>query len=267
MPELIGYWLKSKCRCALLSTLQLLKNFFPGERHLKSNLSKTFRATLEATRSRPPWVIARVPIDLKKAWPAWKSRRVFGEINGIAFKTALIPGMKGQGHVLIVNKKMQAGAGVTAGEPAVISLTPDLGEVVIDVPAEFAKILKADRGLKKFFDAMSPSMRKGFANFIGDAKSTETRQKRAEAMAESLMLAMEGEVEPPPILRAAFQRQPEARRGWDWMSPMQRRNHLLGIFYPQTVDGRERRAAKAIESCLDVARRRSRRGLPGASPA
>ena len=186
----------------------------------------------------------------------WKSRRVFGEINGFLFKTALLPGRQGEGFTLLVNKKMQAGAGARAGEVAQIRLTPDLGEVVIDMPVEFAKILKSDRALKKWFDGMSPSMRKGFTNFIADAKTTETRQKRAEEMAESLMLAMEGEIEPPPILRVAFQRQPEARRGWELMTPTQRKNHLLGIFFSQTVDGRERRAAKAIENCLEVARRR-----------
>ncbi len=223
---------------------------------MNSKIAKSYRANLEATGTSLRWVIARVPFDLKKAWPMWKSRRVTGEINGFAFKTALIPGTKGQGHVLIVNKKMQAGARVRAGERALIKLAPDLGELVIDLPPEFAKILKSDRSLTKWFDAMSPSMRKGFTNFIADAKSAATRQKRAEAMAESLMLAMEGEVEPPPILRAAFQLQPEARGGWDLMTPTQRKNQLLGIFYQQTVEGRERRAAKAIESCLAVARRR-----------
>jgi hypothetical protein len=225
---------------------------------MKPDLAKTFRANLEATGTSLRWVIARVPMDLKKAWPAWKSRRVFGEINGFAFKTALIPGGKGIGHVLIVNRKMQAGARVGAGERALIRLRPDLGELVIDLPAEFAKILKSSRELKRFFDAMSPSMRKGFTNFIGDAKTAETRKKRAEAMAESLMLAMEGEIEPPPILRAAFQLQPEARRGWDLMTATQRKNHLLGIYYNQTVEARERRAARAIESCVAVARRRGR---------
>ena len=223
---------------------------------MKSDLTKTFRVNLEATGTSLRWVIARVPMDLKKAWPMWKSRRVFGEINGFAFKTALIPGTRGQGQVLIVNKKMQAGAHVTAGERALIKLTPDLGPLVIDLPPEFAKILKSDRALKRFFDAMSPSMRKGFTNLIADAKSAETRQKRAEAIAESLMLAMEGEIEPPPILRAAFQQQPEARRGWALMTSTQRRNHLLGIFYYQTVEARGRRAARAVESCLAVARRR-----------
>jgi uncharacterized protein YdeI (YjbR/CyaY-like superfamily) len=223
---------------------------------VNDKLTKSFRAPLEATGTSLRWVIARLPIDLKKAWPMWKSRRVLGEINGFPFKTALSPATKGQGHVLIVNKKMQTGARVRAGERALIRLTPDLGELVLDLPPEFAKILKSDRALKKWFETISPSMRKGLINFIADAKSKDTRQKRAEAMAESLMLAMEGEIEPPPILRAAFQRQPEARRGWDQMTPTQRRNHLLGIFYSQTVDGRERRAAKAIESALAVARRR-----------
>jgi hypothetical protein len=225
---------------------------------LDPKLTKSSRAVLEATGTLPPWVIARVPVDLKKAWPMWKSRRVIGEIDGFAFRTALIPGARGKGFALIVNKKMQAGAGVRVGERVTIKLSPDLGEVMIDVPVDFARILKGDRALKKWFEGMSPSMRKGFTSFIADTKTAETRQKRAEAMAESLMLAMEGEIEPPPILRVGFQRQPEARRGWELMTPTQRKHHLLGIFFPQTVEGRERRAARAIENCLELARRRTR---------
>jgi uncharacterized protein YdeI (YjbR/CyaY-like superfamily) len=221
-------------------------------------MRKTFRVVLEAAGTRPRWVIARIPIDLKKAWPMWKSRRVIGEINGFHFKTALIPGAKGQGQVLIVNKKMQLGARVRAGERAVIKLESDLGKLVVDVPAELTKVLKADRGLKRWFDALSPSMRKGIGGFVDQAKSAEIRRKRAEGIAESLMLAMEGELEPPPILRAAFLRQPLARRGWDAMTPLKRRNHLLGIFYMQTVDGRERRAAKAVEDAMRVARKKAK---------
>lgn len=211
---------------------------------------------LEVAGTRPRWVIARVPVDLKKAWPMWKSRRVIGEINGFQFKTALIPGTKGHGHFLIVNRKMQAGARVRAGERALIKLEPDLGKLVVETPAELTKALKCDRGLKRWFEALSPSMRKGLGGFVDQAKSAGIRQKRAENMAESLMLAMEGELEPPPILRAAFQRQPLAREGWNAMTPLQRKRHLLGIFYVQTVDGRERRAAGAVEDCLRVARRK-----------
>lgn len=223
---------------------------------LDSKLTKTFRAKLEPTGTSLHWLILRVPSDLRKAWPMWKSRRVFGEINGFAFKTALIPAGKSDGFTLIVNKKMRAGAGARAGDTVQVRLAPDLGELVIDMPSEFAKILKQDRELRKFFEGISPSMRKGLADLVGQRKTTESREKRAEAIAEGLMLAMEGEIEPPPILRLAFQREPEAERGWSLMTPTQRRNHLLGIFLVQTVNGREKRAAKAIEECVAVSRRR-----------
>jgi len=50
-------------------------------------------------------------------------------------------------------------------------------------------------------------------------------------LAERLLLTLEGEIELPPILHAAFLQQPLARRGWEAMTAAQRRNHLLGIFY------------------------------------
>jgi uncharacterized protein YdeI (YjbR/CyaY-like superfamily) len=76
-------------------------------------------------------------------------------------------------------------------------------------------------------------------------------------MAERLALTMEGEKETPPILRAAFQRQPGAEEGWKALTPVQRRNHLLGIFYYQTAEAREKRARAAIEDGLRAARRKA----------
>ena len=100
-------------------------------------------------------------------------------------------------------------------------------------------------------------------NYIGEAKSAEVRRKRADQMAEALFLAMEGEQEPPPILRAAFQRQPMAEAGWKAMTPLKRRQHLLSIFYRQTAQAREQRARGAIEDALCVAKRKlGRHGEP-----
>lgn len=219
--------------------------------------AKTFRAKLEAVGTSLHWVVARIPVDLKKAWPAWKTRRVRGEINGFAFATTLFPGPKGVGGLtLIVNKKMQAGGKARAGEIAQIKLEPEMEMRPHTVAAELARELKSDKALQRWFSKISHSMQKGISNYVDQAKGVETRRQRAEKMAESLMLAMEGELEPPPILRVAFQRQPLAREGWAAMTPTQRRNHLLGIFYVQTVDGRERRAAKAVEEALRVARKK-----------
>jgi uncharacterized protein YdeI (YjbR/CyaY-like superfamily) len=93
---------------------------------------------------------------------------------------------------------------------------------------------------------------------VSEAKAGESRERRAEKIAEWLLLAMEAELDPkdpPPILEAAFQRQPSARVGWEAMSVVRRRNHLLGIFHYQSAESRERRAAQAVEDALRVAAR------------
>ena len=224
---------------------------------MSNGKAKSFRAVLEATGTRLRWVIVRIPMDLKRAWPEWQTRRVRGSINGFAFQTTLFPGAKGVGLTLLVNKKMQAGAHAKAGDEVRIHLEPEFEARPFEVVPELAKELRADKALQRWFLKISPSMQRGISNFVDQAKGAETRKARAEKMAESLMLAMEGELEAPPILRAAFQRQPLAKIGWEAMTPTQRKRHLLGIFYVQTVGSRERRAAQAIEECLRVARKKA----------
>jgi uncharacterized protein YdeI (YjbR/CyaY-like superfamily) len=228
-----------------------------------STRKKSFTAVLEPLKNALGWLIARVPFDIDKAWPERRRLRVRGEIEGYAFRTSLFAFGDSSGHFLLVNKKMQAAAKIRLGEKISILLEPDLEERETVIPAELTKALKSDRSLRKYFDKMSPSMRRYIGGWVGEPKSAETRVKRAEKMAERLMLAMEGEHEPPPVLRAAFQRQPQAREGWDAMTPAQRRGHLLGIFYNEGVESRERRAALAVEDALKRARKLNPAGKKG----
>jgi uncharacterized protein YdeI (YjbR/CyaY-like superfamily) len=216
---------------------------------------KTFRAVLEQTGDGLRWVIARVPFDPAKVWPVRKGRRVRGEINGFAFRTALFPEAGGKKHVVLVNKKMQAGAHARAGDTVQIRLEPDLEEREASIPAELEKALKADRALRFFFDAMTPSRRRDIARYAGEPKSAASRTKRAEEVAEWFLLALEGERETPPILRVAFQRQPAAREGWEAMTPIRRRNHLLSIFHYKTAEAREKRTRLAVEDAVKLAKR------------
>lgn len=221
--------------------------------------AKSFRAVLEATGRRPRFVIARVPVDLKKAWPDWTNRRVRGTINGIAFQSTLFPYDKGAGHLLLVNKNLQKAADASVGDTVLIRIEPDFNEQSFSVPAELSRALKSDKAVLRWFERLSPSVQKGIGQFVDQAKGERTRKERAEKMVESLMLAMDGEQELPPILRASFQLEPLADAGWQAMTPTQRRNHLLGIFYVQTVAGRERRAAKAVEDAVRIARKATER--------
>jgi uncharacterized protein YdeI (YjbR/CyaY-like superfamily) len=221
---------------------------------------QAFSCVLKATGTRPRWVVARIPVDLKAAWPGWRTRRVKGTINGLAFRTALFPRAGGE-FMLVVNRKMQAGAAATTGSKVKIRLEPEMELRDERIPAELSAALRSVGGLKRWFERLSPSMRKGIGAFVDQAKGLETRKMCAERMAETLLLAMEGEQEPPPILRAGFQRQPLAEAGWRAMTPIQRRNHLFGIFYAQTAQGREKRAAQALADAARVARLRTKPGL------
>lgn len=216
----------------------------------------TFRALLEPDGTRLRWVIARVPFDIAKAWPVRKGRRVRGDVNGFPFRSSLFPDPRGSGHILLVNRKMQLGAGARPGDRVTIRLEPDLEERDAVVPDELVLELKAEPGLRRWFDAMSPSKRREIGKWVREPVTAPSRRKRAEQIAERLMLAMEGEQEIPPILRVAFQREPLAEAGWKAMTAAQRRGHLLGIFYYRTAEGREKRAGQAVAAALRLARRR-----------
>jgi len=238
--------------------------------------SKTFTAILEPAGNKLNWVIARIPFDVTKVWPERKGLRVRGEIEiaeiaafttktdsstpakpPFPFRTALFPDPHGEGKVLVVNRKMQTAAKVAPGQKVRIRLEPDLEERPAHVPSELAAALKQDRALRKWFDALSYYNRKTMGAIVSQPRSAEARRLRAEKIAEWLMLAMEGERELPPILKAAFQRQPLARAGWDAMTPTQRRNHLLGIFHYQSAKCRETRTAQAVDDALRVAKSKS----------
>src|SRR3974390_1841137 len=100
---------------------------------------KTFRAVLEPAGDALHWVIARVPFDPAEVWPVRNGRRVRGEINGFAFRTSLFPEAGGKKHVLLINKKMQAGAHARPGDTALFPLEPDLEERAATVPPQLSK--------------------------------------------------------------------------------------------------------------------------------
>jgi len=174
---------------------------------------------------------------------------VKGEINGFAFRTSLFPTGKGY-HYLLVNKRMQAGAHAAPGDTAQFRLEPDTEKRVATVPAELQSILNEERAFRRWFDKFNYSIRKWIADWITQVKSPEARVRRAEQVAEQLMATMEAERELPPVLKLAFARDPRAYKGWQSMTLLQRRQHLLGIFYSRTPESRDRRISKMLEDAL-----------------
>lgn len=220
---------------------------------------KKFRGVLQPDNTPLKWVIVKLPFDPAKAWPKRNRLRVKGAINGFPFRTSLFGSAMG-GHILLVNKQMQKGGKVGVGGLAEIVLEPDFEERTTGVPPELEKLLKQHPTLKKWFAQLSPSARTYIGAYVNGSKSPEARARRAEQMAERMMLAMEGEREMPPILQVAFRRQPKALAGWNAMTPVQRRGHLLGIFYYQSPESRQKRTDKAVAEAFKIAQRGVERG-------
>jgi uncharacterized protein YdeI (YjbR/CyaY-like superfamily) len=221
-------------------------------------VSKTFDATLERLRSNLGWVVIRIPFNVQKTWGTRGMFRVRGEINGFAFRTSLFPTRKGE-HFLLVNKKMQAGAHVSEGTSAEFFLEPDTEERVAIVPAEFKRFLAQDRSFRRWFEALSYSIRKWISDWIVQPKSTEARVRRAEQVAEQLFSAMEAEHDLPPALKLAFTSDPRAMEGWKLMSPSHRRGQLIAIFYYRSPDARARRTEKVVAEAITLAEKKSKK--------
>lgn len=216
---------------------------------------KKFRGILERDGTSLNWTVVRVPFDPTQTWPALQRLRVRGAINGFAFRTTLFRN-KRLGVLLLVNKTMQRGAGARVGCEAEIVLEPDTAERPVSTPPELARILRQSKSLERWHDQLSPSVRKYIADTVARSRTAESRSRTAELMAERMLLAMEGERRPPPILEAAFLRIPEAREGWLAMTPIQRRSHLLAIFYYRSPESRQKRARQAVDHALRVASKR-----------
>jgi uncharacterized protein YdeI (YjbR/CyaY-like superfamily) len=220
---------------------------------MAKNAAKKFRAVIEPLSGGLGWVVARLPFDIDAAWEKMVRLRVKMVVGGEVFRTSLFPDAQRGGHFVLVNKKMQKAAGAKVGAMVDFTIAPDLEERTPTVPAELAKLLKTEKKLAKWYEGVSEPRRWEIAKWIDGVKSAEARQRRAEQIAERLMLTMEGEKELPPILEVAFRRVPAARKGWEAMTKAQRRSNLMAVFYYQSPEAREKRVSKVVEDCLKAA--------------
>ena len=211
--------------------------------------AKRFQAVLEKGNRALGWTIARVPFTLAElqaeTGKPMVRLRVCGTVNGFAFRTSLFPDARGGFH-LLVNRAMQAGAGV--GESVEFTISPDLDPREAELPDELAALLDEEPGLREWYDGLTEYMRREIGKWVMEPRSEATRMRRTEQMAERLLATMEGERELPPIIDAAFRAHPRARVGWARMTPTQCRGELLAIFYYQTPEARQKRVEKLCET-------------------
>jgi uncharacterized protein YdeI (YjbR/CyaY-like superfamily) len=225
------------------------------------NRVKKFKAVLEKGSRALGWTIVRVPFDPSELGDMLRLR-VRGEIRAphgsCAFRTSLFPDARaadGQGaYYLLVNRAMQAEAGVRLGDQAEFHLQADHEPRTAELPDELAVLLDDEPGLMDWYNSLSEYWRREIGKWVNGVKTDEARIRRAEQMAERLLATMEGERELPPVVEAAFRARPKARSGWAKMTSAQRRTELMAVFYYQTPEAR----LKRVEKLVDLAERHAK---------
>lgn len=110
--------------------------------------------------------------------------RVSVSLNGYSFLTSLGT-MSGQ--VLIpVSAVVRSAAGIEAGDRLTVEIELASEPAQVAVPEDLRAALVAEPETFAFFEGLSASQRRGYAEWIEQAKKVETRTRRLEQTVEAL---------------------------------------------------------------------------------
>jgi hypothetical protein len=141
-----------------------------------------FTATLELHGKTATGI--EVPEEVVLGLGSSKRPAVVVTINGFSYRTTIAP-YNGV-YLIPVSAENRAGAQAHAGEVLDVTVEIDTEPRAIEVPADLAKALKADKAAKAFFESLSLSNQRGYVDWITSAKKDETRQARVATSLESL---------------------------------------------------------------------------------
>src|SRR5579863_8636512 len=135
------------------------------------------QARSEVAALKPPFDVFEV-FQLKGRVP------VKGTINGFPFRSSLMN--MGEGHMMVVNAQLRAGARCKGGDTVDVVMELDEDKRNVKIPAYLKKIINSDAKAKEFWPKLSFTHQKEYVREIEGAKRPETREKRIAAMMHAL---------------------------------------------------------------------------------
>lgn len=145
----------------------------------------TFRAKLWAPMEGKGWTFCALPASASAKLGARGRVPVQATVGRASFRTSCFPDGKG-GHTLQFNAAMREAAGAGPGDTVSVSLEVASDDVAVEPPAALAKGLKADKGAKAQWEAITPKARAEWVAWIASAKREETRMARIARAVERL---------------------------------------------------------------------------------
>ncbi len=150
----------------------------------------SFSAQIYKFSSNPSFCCVDVPADISAALGKKGMVPVAGIVNGIEWRSNLLPNAKG-GHRLILNGKVRKQARVGLGDVVEVRLQLDEESREIPLPDELAEALRENDLLDKF-NALAPGHRRYALLWLQSAKTRPTWERRVETLVRRLALKKTG---------------------------------------------------------------------------
>jgi hypothetical protein len=128
--------------------------------------------------------ILKPPFDVVAVFRRNGRVPVKGTINGFPYRSSLMN--MGDGHMMVINAQMRAGAHCMAGDTVAVLMELDPDKRTVDVPAYLKKTIAGDPKAKEYWSKLSFTHQKEYVREIENAKRPETREKRVAAMMDAL---------------------------------------------------------------------------------
>ena len=104
-------------------------------------------------------------------------------VNGFGYRSTV--GSMGGRSLIPFSSDKRAESGIRGGDPIEVELRLDTAPRTVELPVDLAAAVDA-AGLRAAFDAIAPSQRKAHVTNVEAAKTSETRQRRIEAIIAKL---------------------------------------------------------------------------------
>lgn len=145
---------------------------------------RSFRSEIRRPPGTGTWHYINIPFDAVAEFGTKGQIRVKGTVNGIPFRSTLLPGGAGD-HYLVVGKELRDQAAAAEGDEVDVALELDDAPRQVELHPEFAAALAGHPRAKAAFENRSYSRQKLMNSHIAEAKREETRARRvADAIRE-----------------------------------------------------------------------------------
>ena len=136
----------------------------------------TFKTTLLQAGKTATGI--NIPPEIIEKFAAGKKPPVKVTINGFTYRSTVA--VMGGAFMVGVSAENRAGAKVNGGDKIEVTIELDTEERVVEVPADFQKVLNKNSEAKRKFATLSYTKQKELVVSIAGAKTEETKQRRIE---------------------------------------------------------------------------------------